>query len=268
MTTVISKASDIFQEYSAKYDNLIKRYFGFILDNKYINAAVIILLILYAGVVAPKLPESVAKMFDRPIVKMIFAFMIVFVAGLDPTVALLVSIGFIVTLMTINTYKFQTEMMESIGGRKHRFHATGCEADGNDKSEQGCDYTWDTTYSNNLIPTVAGQDPNWGRGPRPMDNEMMDDGPYGYTPDFYASANLDVNDASEQMMHVSQDQHSNSALARAQEVKQAKEEMESIASEMGEKVNIDNLDLLTCAGREDGEMPLEGYDNAKEFAHV
>jgi len=71
-------------------------------NNEYIKAAVALFLILYAGIIAPKLPTHVLKFFDNFLVKIVVFFAIVWVSKKDPTVAIIASIAVLVTLMIAN----------------------------------------------------------------------------------------------------------------------------------------------------------------------
>ena len=70
------------------------------LGNQYINLTLKIFLCLYAAMVAPKLPPSIANLMDNTLVRVVVAFIIVFMATKDPSLALLVSLAFIITLQT------------------------------------------------------------------------------------------------------------------------------------------------------------------------
>ena len=47
-----------------KIDNAIRNSLSF-LDNEYVNAGLSLFLILYAGMVAPKLPKYIIKTFEK-----------------------------------------------------------------------------------------------------------------------------------------------------------------------------------------------------------
>lgn len=83
-----------------------------ILDNKYVSGIIKVFLVLYASLVAPKLPSGLAKLFKNPVFKVIVLFLIVYVAMKDPTVALLVAVGFTVSMVTLN----KLETVNSLGG--------------------------------------------------------------------------------------------------------------------------------------------------------
>lgn len=82
-----------------------------VLDNKYVAGMVRVFLILYAGLVAPKLPSGLAKLFQNAAFKVLVLFLVVYVGMKDPTVALLVAVGFTVSMVTLN----KLETVDSLG---------------------------------------------------------------------------------------------------------------------------------------------------------
>ena len=85
------------------------------LDNNYINVSLKILLGLYAALVAPKLSPSLANLMDNTVVRILVAFVIVFMATRDPGLALLISVAFIITLQTANKLRlYNTSLSNSL----------------------------------------------------------------------------------------------------------------------------------------------------------
>ena len=74
-------------------------------DNEYLSGLLKILLISYACIISPKLPQSILQLFDNTIIKLLIIFAIVYVAKRDFTIALLISIAFVITLQVINKNK-------------------------------------------------------------------------------------------------------------------------------------------------------------------
>ena len=72
------------------------------LDNIYITTAIKVFLGLYAGFAAPKLPPSILLLLDNMLFRVVLAFTIVLVATRDPSIALMISVAFIITLQTAN----------------------------------------------------------------------------------------------------------------------------------------------------------------------
>lgn len=98
--------------------NLLTKLQGFamqslkVLDNKYVSGMVKVFLVLYASLVAPKLPAGLVKLFQNPAFKVLVLFLIVYVGMKDPTVALLVAVGFTVSMVTLN----KLETVKDLGG--------------------------------------------------------------------------------------------------------------------------------------------------------
>jgi len=93
-----------------RFDDSVKSYLGF-LDNEYVSATLSIVLILYAGLAAPRLPEQVAMWFDNILVKLVVFFLIAYTGRKNPTVAAIAAVGLMVTLQTVNRY-FTNKKME------------------------------------------------------------------------------------------------------------------------------------------------------------
>jgi hypothetical protein len=92
------------------FDNTVNKYLSF-LDNEYVSAGLSIILVLYAGLAAPALPESIAKLFDNTLFKILMFFLIVYISKKDTKVALIAAIGVMISIQTLNKIKFNKEMM-------------------------------------------------------------------------------------------------------------------------------------------------------------
>jgi hypothetical protein len=102
-----------FQELSESFDNAVKSSLSF-LDNEYISAGLSLVLVIYAGMAAPRLPPSVAKLFDYAAFKLLVFFLIVYVSRKNATIAIIAAVGVLVSLMTLNRLKISFEMMEVV----------------------------------------------------------------------------------------------------------------------------------------------------------
>lgn len=102
-----------FQELSESFDKTVKSSLSF-LDNEYISAGLSLFLIIYAGMAAPRLPPSVAKLFDYAAFKLLVFFLIVYVSRKNATIAIIAAVGVLVSLMTLNRLKVSFEMMEVV----------------------------------------------------------------------------------------------------------------------------------------------------------
>lgn len=75
------------------------------LGNPYINTSIKVFIGLYAALAAPQLPPAIILLLDNTVVRVLWAFLIVFLALGDPGIALMSAIAFIVTLQLANKYK-------------------------------------------------------------------------------------------------------------------------------------------------------------------
>jgi hypothetical protein len=75
------------------------------LKNPYVVGVFGILAIVYGSFLAPELPPSVAAWFDNPIFKVLFIFLILAVQNINPVVAILLALGFIISMQTLNRYR-------------------------------------------------------------------------------------------------------------------------------------------------------------------
>jgi len=100
-------SQDNFSLLNANLDDTIRPLFA----DKYFLGAVALFFALYAGWLAPKLPNSVIYFFDTIPGKLLFIFIIAFVASRRVEnsfqVALVVSVMFLVTLTVLNKVKMQ-----------------------------------------------------------------------------------------------------------------------------------------------------------------
>lgn len=94
-------------------DKTIKESLSF-LDNEYINAGLSLFLILYASMVAPKLPNFLVNLFDNYLFKFLMFFLIVYISRKDVTIAIICSVAVMVSLLALNRIKLN-ESMANIG---------------------------------------------------------------------------------------------------------------------------------------------------------
>ena len=80
-------------------------------------------LIVYAAVVANSLPENVAAAFDHVAVRLVAALLVVFCSLYDPASAILLAVGFVVSVQTHNQYHIARMANGAVSGN------TGATAD-------------------------------------------------------------------------------------------------------------------------------------------
>lgn len=95
------------------FDNTVNGWLAYVDQNEYLSAALAVILVLYAGLAAPKLPEYIARLFESPLFKFLIIFLIAYSARNNPTVAVIATIGLVVSLQTLNRYDMNRMMMAS-----------------------------------------------------------------------------------------------------------------------------------------------------------
>lgn len=73
--------------------------------NTHVKHAIILFLVLYAGVLAPNLNLSIAKWFDSPLFKLLLFFLITYVSKKHTAIGLIAAIGVLVSMQTLQQYK-------------------------------------------------------------------------------------------------------------------------------------------------------------------
>ena len=105
---------DTVNDFSRSVDNFLKNVYS----NKTANAVIGLFLVLYAGLAAPKLPRSVAKIFGNPVFKFVFLFLIAYMASRNISVAIIASVALAVSMQTFSyhqaTQKVQDVVEEEI----------------------------------------------------------------------------------------------------------------------------------------------------------
>ena len=85
-----------------------------VLDNQIVSSVLGLFLVLYAGLAAPKLPRSIAKLFDNPIFRIIVLFLVAFMASKNKSVALIAAVGLVISFQTLNRHKMNDQLITAI----------------------------------------------------------------------------------------------------------------------------------------------------------
>jgi len=80
------------------FDNQFRK----MLNNKTVVSVLSLLLALYAGAAAPKLPNDVVVFFDSVLGKTLFMFLIVYLSSRNTQLSIMVAVAFLVTLSCMN----------------------------------------------------------------------------------------------------------------------------------------------------------------------
>lgn len=102
-----------FDNLSQQFDNTVNGWMSFVDNNPYISGALSLFLVMYAGLAAPKLPESIAKLFDNAWFRLVVFFLIIYSAKKNPTVAIIAAVGLMISMQTLSKLKIGKMMMAS-----------------------------------------------------------------------------------------------------------------------------------------------------------
>ncbi len=106
----LNQLSESISEKFGQFDNTVQPYLS-VLNNEYISAGLSVFFVLYAGLVAPKLPLSIANLFDNIFVKLILFFLIVYIAKHNPSVAIIAAVAVWVSMLTLSKYQAEEKLM-------------------------------------------------------------------------------------------------------------------------------------------------------------
>ena len=111
---IVNKVTDTLSESLDYFDNSVKA----VSSNKYVHTyvapVVALLLVLWVVMAAPKLPKSVVQFFDYPVVKIIYMFLIVFIATHNPSVAIIATVALLVMLQTLASYETAEKLIPTV----------------------------------------------------------------------------------------------------------------------------------------------------------
>lgn len=79
--------------------------FANVLQNPYLTGVLTLFLVLYGGLARPQLPKVVEDLFDNAIFRMVFMFLIAFLAVKNATIAIMVAVAFVLTMSILNEQK-------------------------------------------------------------------------------------------------------------------------------------------------------------------
>lgn len=85
-------------------DSTFKSYFPF-LQNDMFTVTSSIILILYTVLVVPNMPENISMIFDNIIIKFLLFVLIAYISRFNPTLALVITIAVLVSLMRMYQFK-------------------------------------------------------------------------------------------------------------------------------------------------------------------
>lgn len=110
------------------FDNQFRK----MLNNKTVVSVLSLLLALYAGAAAPKLPNEVVIFFDSVLGKTLFMFLIVYLSSRNTQLSIMVAVAFLVTLSCMNKRN-----LEGFKTKKSASDNEGEEAEAEEGEEDG-----------------------------------------------------------------------------------------------------------------------------------
>ena len=88
-------------------------YLAVMHQNPVLNGVISVAILMYASILAPALPNTIIRLFDTIIGKLIFIFLIAYVSGKNISVALVLSVAFTLLLMLANSRLRAVETFET-----------------------------------------------------------------------------------------------------------------------------------------------------------
>lgn len=77
---------------------LLQNLANFVNTNTYVNAALTLFLVLYAGLAKPQLPTMITSLFDNALFRLVVLFLVAYLSSQNAQVALMVAVAFVVTM--------------------------------------------------------------------------------------------------------------------------------------------------------------------------
>jgi hypothetical protein len=92
--------------YVNKFDNFIEKYANdFVRNQNVVYGIVFLFLMLYSAQIAPKLPLNVLRVFDNTFFKIFIFALILWVARVSPSMAILIAVAFLMSTNVMNNKK-------------------------------------------------------------------------------------------------------------------------------------------------------------------
>jgi len=154
--------SDLSEEFNRKVNGVM----SVVDNNKIISTVVCLFLVLYASLAAPKLPKSITVIFKNTWFKLIFMFLIAYMATHNPAVAIISAVGLLITLQTLNAQETADQVINSVKNRV------------NENFQNAASYTLQNTDNNDEVqPMIYTNDFDeiGGYAPYNQDNNNEDD---------------------------------------------------------------------------------------------
>ena len=94
----MSDTGNLFKQITAPVDSLFKT-----LDSdKIVSSVLSLFLVLYGGLAAPKLPNSIAKLFKNTIFRLLVLSLVVYMSSKDTATSILIVVAFVISMQTLS----------------------------------------------------------------------------------------------------------------------------------------------------------------------
>jgi hypothetical protein len=126
--------SDLSEEFNKKVNSAM----SIVDNNKIISTVVCLFLVLYASLAAPKLPKSITQIFKNFWFKLIFMFLIAYMATHNPAVAIISAVALLITLQTLHGQDTADQVIYTVQNRvRENFQNFDQDNEYDDKEKKG-----------------------------------------------------------------------------------------------------------------------------------
>ena len=85
-----------------------------IYSNKTASAVIGLFLVLYAGLAAPKLPKSVAKMFGNSAFRLVILFLVAYMSSRNTSIAIIATVALVISMQTLSYHEANEKVHQQI----------------------------------------------------------------------------------------------------------------------------------------------------------
>ena len=101
---------DFIEKISSDIDGFLKPIF----TDKISSSVISLILVLYAGLAAPKLPKSISKLFENKIFKLIVLVIIAYTASKDASIAIITAVALVLSMQTLSSYEKPVKVVKKV----------------------------------------------------------------------------------------------------------------------------------------------------------
>ena len=101
---------DIVENISATVNSSLEGIYS----NKTSSAVIGLFLVLYAGLAAPKLPKSVAKLFGNSIFRLVILFLVAYMSSRNTSIAIIATVALVISMQTLSYHEANEKVHQQI----------------------------------------------------------------------------------------------------------------------------------------------------------